>query len=145
MTCPTGHIARGGFVLQGNNRLARLWHTCSLSRPVSSRALSPVASQDSAHRFQADSHLDCIFAHSRPRPTKWGCRLTTSCQATASSPHTATVQAAEKKQSKKQGGPVTLPTTDESAELDKIRHSVSIDLSVAYIARTRFAMHVALR
>lgn len=127
MNYPTGHIARSGFALQGSSRLVQLWHTCSLSRPVQSRARVTQISQHCTGRRHAEPQLRCSFPHLRHRTARWSCQLTTSCQATASSPHAATVQAAERKQSKKQGGPVALPTTDESAELDRIRHSVCAD------------------
>ena len=126
MSCPTGHIARGGLVLQGSSRFVRLLRTCGISQGLKARKALPFSTQHCASRGYADPVLNHTSASSRHRPSNWGCRLTTSCQVAASSPHAATVQAAEKKQSRKSGGVVTLPTTDESAELDRIRHSVSM-------------------
>ena len=134
MSCSTGHIARGGLVLHGSTRFVRFLRTCGLSRGQKARNALPVSTQHCAGRGYANSFLSQTYASSRHRPTRWGCRLTTSCQVAASSPHAATVQAAEKKQTRKSGGVVALPTTDESAELDRIRHSVSM---IMYCTRTK--------
>lgn len=112
-------------MLSGSTGFVRLLHTCGLSRAINSRALSSLATQRCANRCHSTSRTSTSFPSAQHRPTKWGCRLTTSCQVAASSPHAATIQTAEKKQSRKSGGVVALPTTDESVELDRIRHSVS--------------------
>ena len=124
MTCPTGHIARGSIVLQSGNRFVRLLRSCGLSRGVNCKAFSS-GQLSQLPTFCAPAAQQNAFCQRR-RPTQWGCRLHTSCQASAGSPHTATVEATEKKQSRQQGHLVALPTTDESASLDRIRHSVSV-------------------
>ena len=129
MSCSSGHIARGKLVLQTGGRLVRLLRTCNLTRASGHRAFLSCAGQHVAHPSRSDpfSHRARILQDRRPN--RWGCRLSTSCQVAASSPHAAVVETAEKKSSKQQNQLISLPTTDESPQLDRIRHSVSIDLA----------------
>lgn len=105
----------------------RLLRSCDLSRaPKPFVCLSCRAHQNSQPaRHPAARHAS--FLSQQQRPNKWGCKLITTCQVAASSPRTAAVESAESKSSKQQGQLVTLPTTDESPQLDRIRHSVSTD------------------
>ena len=129
MSCSSGHIARGKLVLQTGGRLVRLLRTCNLSRASGHRAFLSCAGQHVAHPSRSDPDAHGARIIQDRRPNRWGCRLSTSCQAAASSPHTAVVETAEKKSSKQQNQLISLPTTDESPQLDRIRHSVSIDLA----------------
>ena len=129
MSYPSGQIARSKLSFQTGGRLVRLLRSCDLSRASSPKPFASVsccAHQSSQHyRKPAARHTN--FLSQDRRPTRWGCKLITTCQVAASSPRTAAVESAEAKSSKQQGQLVTLPTTDESPQLDRIRHSVSTD------------------
>lgn len=106
----------------------RLLRSCDLSRASCPRPFASGRAHPSSHFATQPNLRHTHFLPQARRPHKWGCRLTTSCQVAASSPRTAAVESAEAKSSKQQGQLVTLPTTDESPQLDRIRHSVSTDL-----------------
>ena len=129
MSCSSGHIARGKLVLQTGGCLVRLLRTYNLSRASGHRAFLSYAGQHVAHPSRSDPVAHGARILQDRRPNRWGCRLSTSWQVAASSPHTAVVETAEKKSSKQQNQLISLPTTDESPQLDRIRHSVSIDLA----------------
>lgn len=136
MSYPSGQFVRGRLSLHHGGRLVRLLRGCDLSR---ASCLRPFASCVCAHQSSQSARQPSLrhaqfLSHER-RPNKWGCRLTTSCQVAASSPRTAAVESAEKKSSKQQGQLITLPTTDDSAQLDRIRHSVSADLNTCCNSR----------
>ena len=129
MYCPCGRITGGKVVFQTGGRLVRLLNAHAY-RASNHRALASFHCQ---HTSQ--THRNCRLLHTSPRPgdrrpNRWACRLSTSCQAAASSPHAAVIEKAESKASKQTGQLVPLPTTDESPALDRIRHSVSSDLPV---------------
>ena len=129
MGCSSGQIARGKLVLQTGSRLVRLLRSAHFARGASLFARQHSSRQSSG----LAQSLPCQYR----RPHKWGCRLSTSCQLVASSPRSAAVETAEKKSSKQQGQLISLPTTDESPQLDRIRHSVSTCLPAgAAIPRT---------
>lgn len=128
MSYPSGQIIRGKLSLQRGGRLVRLLRSCDLSRASCPRPFASGCADQSSH-FDRQSNLRHTHCLSKTRrPHRWGCRLTTSCQVAASSPRTAAVESAEIKSLKQQGQLVTLPTTDESPQLDRIRHSVSTGL-----------------
>ena len=128
MSYPSGQIIRGKLSLQHGGRLVRLLRSCDLSRASCPRPFASGRAHPSSHSARQSNLRHTHFLPQARRPHKWGCRLTTSCQVAASSPRTAAVESAEAKSSKQQGQLVTLPTTDESPQLDRIRHSVSTDL-----------------
>lgn len=128
MSYPSGQIIRGKLSLQHGGRLVRLLRSCDLSRASCPRPFASGCAHQSSHFATQPNLRHRHFLPKARRPHKWGCRLTTSCQVAASSPRTAAVESAESKSSKQQGQLVTLPTTDESPQLDRIRHSVSTDL-----------------
>ena len=128
MSCPSGRIARSKLVLQTGSRLVRLLRSVNLSRASGHKAFVSCVHQPSEHIPRCGSSVERTFLLNNRRPNRWGCRLSTSCQVAASSPHAAVVETAEKKSSQQQGQLIALPTTDESPELDRIRHSVSADL-----------------
>lgn len=129
MSCPSGQIVRGKLSLQTGGRLVRLLRSCDLSRascPTASAGVSCCAHQSSQFARKPAARHTSFLSQDR-RPNRWGCKLISTCQVAASSPRTAAVESAETKSSKQQGKLVTLPTTDESPQLDRIRHSVSTD------------------
>lgn len=129
MSYPSGHFVRGKLSLEHGGRLVRLLRSYDLSRASGPRPFAPCCAHQSSHSARQPSLRHSHFLSHEGRSNRWGCRLTTSCQVAASSPRTAAVESAEAKSSKQQGQLVTLPTTDESPQLDKIRHSVSTDLN----------------
>ncbi|DBB11918.1 TPA: hypothetical protein ACH3X3_006058 [Trebouxia sp. C0006] len=131
MSCSSGHIARGKLVLQTGGRLVRLLRTCNLTRASGHRAFLSCAGQHVAHPSRSDPFSHGARILQDRRPNRWGCRLSTSCQVAASSPHAAVVETAEKKSSKQQNQLISLPTTDESPQLDRIRHSCSHVMAMA--------------
>ncbi len=128
MSCPSGQIARGKLVLQTGGRLVRLLRCANLARASGHKPFASCAGQQSAQLPRGGSLSQRAFLLQERQPNRWGCRLSTSCQVAASSPRTAAVETAEKKSSQQQGQLIALPTTDESPQLDRIRHSVSSDL-----------------
>lgn len=128
MSYPSGQIIRGKLSLQHGGRLVRLLRSCDLSPASCPRPFASGRAHPSTHSARQPNLRHTHLLPPARRPHKWGCRLTTSCQVAASSPRTAAVESAEAKSSKQQGQLVTLPTTDESPQLDRIRHSVSTDL-----------------
>ena len=125
MRCPTGHIARSSIALQSRGHFIKLLRSCGLSRGLSCRAFSSGHLHQPCRSLCAPAVHQSVSSQHR-RPTRWGCRLHTTCQASAGSPHAATVEATEEKQKKQKGHLIALPNTDESASLDRIRHSVSV-------------------
>lgn len=136
MSYPSGQIIRGKLSLHHGGRLVRLLRSCDLSRASCPRPFASGRAHPSSHFARQPNLRHTHFLPQARRPHKWGCRLTTSCQVAASSPRTAAVESAEAKPSKQQGQLVTLPTTDESPQLDRIRHSVSTDLKGCCNSRT---------
>ena len=142
MVCPSGHIVRGKLVFQSGGRLVRLLRNAQTYRAPGHRAFASCSCQHTSHTSR-----NCRQSQASPRlgdrrPSRWACRLSTSCQAAASSPHAAVVEKAEAKASKQQGQLVPLPTTDESPELDRIRHSVSSDLLAAIVVAVHYCRHL---
>ena len=129
MSYPSGQFVRGRLSLQRGGRLVRLLRSYDLSRASCPRPFASCCAHQSSQSARQPSLRHNHFLSHERRPNRWGCRLTTSCQVAASSPRTAAVESAEAKSSKQQGQLVTLPTTDESPQLDRIRHSVSTDLN----------------
>ena len=128
MSCQSGPIVRSKLVLQTGGRLVRLLRSAHPSRAASQRHFTALACRQCGQGLRGSKQAQSIPLLGDRRPSRWGCKLSTSCQATATSPHAAVVEKAEAKVSKQQGQLVPLPTTDESPELDRIRHSVSNDL-----------------
>ena len=142
MLCPSGHIIRGKLVFQSGGKLVRLLRNTQAKRAPGHRAFASCSCQHTSH-----TNRSCRQSQTSPRlgdrrPNRWACRLSTSCQATASSPHAAVVEKAEAKASKQQGQLVPLPTTDESPELDRIRHSVSSDPHAAVVVVVHHCRHL---
>lgn len=126
MGCQSGHLVRGKLSLQTSSRLVRLLR--STSRASSPRPFTSSSCQHCLQTSCTARHTSSSLLLVERRPSTWGCsRLSTSCQASSSSPHAAVIEKAERKASSQQGQLVPLPTTDESPELDRIRHSVSTD------------------
>lgn len=135
MSYPSGQFVRSRLSLQRGGRLVRLLRSGDLSRASCPRPFASCCVHQSSQSARQPSLRHTQFLSYERRPNRWGCRLTTSCQVAASSPRTAAVESAEAKSSKQQGQLVTLPTTDESPQLDRIRHSVTTDLNTCCNSR----------
>ena len=125
MSYPSGQIVRGKLSLQQGGRLVRLLRSCDLSRASCPRPFASCCAHQSSPLARQLTPRHSHFLFQDRRPNRWGCKLTTTCQVAASSPRTAAIESAESKSSKQQGKLIALPTTDESPQLDRIRHSVS--------------------
>ena len=83
-------------------------------QPCLFQAGFPAAAQLSGHQH-------------RHQPHNWGCDVATSAQAQAGSPAATAVEVAQESSTQ---GFTELPTTEESPNLERIRHSVSAALCV---------------